>query len=445
MKLVLPKEASDVINILNKAGYECYAVGGSVRDLIMGRPTANWDFTTNAPPQEIIKLFSKTFYDNKFGTVGIPLTINGNPEIYEITTYRTERNYSDNRHPDLVKWGDNLLEDLARRDFTIGAIAFDGKKITDPYKGVDDLKNKIIKAVLDPVKRFSEDSLRMLRAIRIASELGFLIEDPTFSAIKENAALLRNISSERIRDEMIKIIKSPHNSEGIQLFHNAGILPIILPELENTYGVKQAKHHVYDVFKHSLESLRMCPSPDWLVRFAALIHDIGKPITLKGEGQQRTFYNHEVIGAKMARDIAKRLNFSKKDSEKLYLLVRWHMFSADEFQTDSAIRRFIKRVGNHYLGDIFDVRIGDRLGSGCPKAESWRLKKYRQRTIDVQKHIPTPADLKINGYDVMEILKIKPGPLVGKILKNLFDQVENQSIVNDRQILLENLQKVEKQ
>ncbi|MFH1781804.1 MAG: HD domain-containing protein, partial [Patescibacteria group bacterium] len=441
MKLVLPKEAKEIIKTLKSAGFEAYAVGGSVRDLLLGKASNNWDFTTNATPEEIIKLFPETFYDNKFGTVGIPVEIDGIKEIYEITTFRTEQNYTDKRHPDIVRWGKSLKEDLERRDFTIGAIAFDGKKLFDPYSGEEDLKNKIIRAVRDPHERFAEDALRMMRAIRIATELGFVIEEKTFSAIARNAHQIDEISEERVRDELIKILKSKHPADGILLLHNAKILARILPELETAYGVEQAKHHIYDVFKHSLEALRFCPSSDWLVRFAALIHDIGKPVVAKGAGEERTFYNHEVVGANMAKIIASRLHFSKFDREKLYTLARWHMFSADEVQTNAAIRRFIRRVGSEFLGDIFDVRIGDRLGSGCTKAESWRLKKYRARTINVQKHIPTPADLKIDGHDVMRILNLNPGPKVGEVLKNLFERVMEGTLLNDREILLQEVEK----
>jgi len=442
MNYKLPREAKKTIDTLKKAGYQAFAVGGSVRDILIDNPSKNWDFTTDAPPEEIIKLFPETFYDNKFGTVGIPIKIGDQTEIYEVTTFRTEQGYRDKRHPDIVKWGKTLEEDLARRDFTIGAIAFDGEKIIDPYNGQKDLTDKIIRAVRDPNERFSEDALRMMRAIRIATELGFVIEEKTFAAIISNSHHIDEISEERVRDELVKILKSNHPTDGILLLHNAKILARILPELETAYGVEQAKHHIYDVFKHSLEALRFCPSPDWLVRFATLIHDIGKPVVANGEGENRTFYNHEVVGANMAKIIANRLHFSKFDREKLYTLVRWHMFSADEVQTDAAIRRFIRRVGKDYLGDIFDVRIGDRLGSGCTQAESWRLKKYRQRTIDVQKHIPSPADLKINGHDVMKILNLKPGPKVGEILKSLFDKVMEEELKNDKDILIAEITKL---
>jgi len=407
----------------------------------LGKETKNWDFTTNATPEKIIELFEKTFYDNKFGTVGIPVEIDGIKEIYEITTYRTEQGYKDKRHPDIVKWGKTLEEDLSRRDLTINAIAFDGEKIIDPYKGEEDLKRKLIKAVGSPGERFSEDALRMMRAVRIASEMGFVIEENTFNAIIENAFLIDQISIERVRDELIKILKSNHPADGIMLLFNCKILERILPELTKGYGVIQAKHHIYDVFKHCIESLRNCPSGNWLVRFATLLHDVGKPIVVKGEGENRTFYNHEVIGSKIARQIAIRLHFSKEEREKLFILIRWHQFSVDEFQTDSAIRRFIRRIGKENLKDIFELRIGDRIGSGCTKSESWRLKKYMKRTIEVQKHTPSVSDLKINGYDVMKILNIPPGPTVGKILNSIFEKVTEEKLLNDREVLVEEIEK----
>lgn len=443
MHYTLPVNVLNVIKTLKTAGFEAYAVGGSVRDLIMGRKTHDWDFTTNAKPEEIIKLFPDTFYDNIFGTVGIPVKSGDETtEIYEITTYRTEQGYADKRHPDKVEWGTSLEEDLARRDFTVNAMADDGEKIIDPYGGREDIDGRLIKAVRDPEERFKEDALRMMRAIRLATELEFTIEANTFTAIKNNAYSIDEIAEERVRDELIRILKSNHSADGILLLHNSGILARILPELEAGYGVEQAKHHIYDVFKHSLEALRYCPSEYWLVRLAALIHDIGKPEVVRGEGEHRTFYNHEVVGANMAKIIANRLHFSKNDREKLYTLIRWHMFSVDDLQTDAAIRRFIRRVGKENLEDIFDVRIGDRLGSGCTRAESWRLKKYRARTIEVQKHIPSPADLKIDGHDVMQILNIKPGPKVGEVLKNIFEKVMEGELKNERDILIKEIKEV---
>jgi tRNA nucleotidyltransferase (CCA-adding enzyme) len=266
-------------------------------------------------------------------------------------------------------------DDLARRDLTINAMAITldtNMRIVDPFGGQKDLKNKIIRAVGDPDDRFKEDALRMLRAIRIASELSFTIEPNTFQAIKDNIDLIKEIANERIKDELFKILKSNYPSDGLTLLFTSGLLEILLPELTKGYGLAQTKHHIYDVWMHSLMSLKNCPSEDPLVRFATLIHDIGKPIVAKGEGEERTFYNHEVVSANIASKIADRLRFSNVEKQRLITLVRWHMFTCDERQTDSAIRRFIKNVGKENLKDMVDLRVGDRLGGGA-KETSWRL------------------------------------------------------------------------
>lgn len=441
----LPPPAQKILEILKKAGFEAYTVGGSVRDMIMNRPTKNWDFTTNATPTEILKVFKEGFYNNIFGTVGVPQE---SGEIYEITTYRTEESYTNRRHPDIVKWGKDLREDLARRDFTINALAFEGKKLIDPFQGQKDIENKIIRAVGEPQKRFQEDALRLLRAIRIASEIGFLIEEKTFAAIKKNASLIKKISGERIREEIFKILATSFPADGFSLLRNSGLLAKILPELEKCFGVPQkspGRHHIYDVGTHSLLSLKNCPSENPSVRFATLLHDVGKPVVFKKDEKGLiTFYNHEVISSSIIRNIANRLHLKRQDREKLTTLVRWHQFTVDEFQTDSAIRRFIRRVGQENIKDIFDLRIGDRLGGGCLTATSWRLKKFMQRTIEVQKHTPQVTDLKINGDDVMRILGIRPGPKVGKILTALFNEITQDPQKNEREYLLKKIKQVSK-
>jgi len=442
MEYSLPKEAQQVFDKFTKAGFEIYLVGGAVRDLLLGKPLEDLDFTTNAKPEEILKLFPKGFYDNIFGTVGIPI---GKKVTYEITTYRSEKGYSDRRHPDKVFWGKNLREDLKRRDFTIDAIALGpgpkmGKlQLVDLFAGLGDLKNKIVKCVGNPEERFQEDALRLIRAVRIATQLKFLIEENTFAAIKKNAHLIKEVSGERVREELFKILKTNHPADGFQLLFNCGLLEQILPELARGYGMAQAKHHQYDVFKHSLESLRHCQSPDPLVRLATLIHDIGKPVTALGVGENRTFYNHEVVGASIARNIARRLSFSKKDREKLVTLVRWHQFTVDEHQTDKAIRRFIHHVGRENLKDMIDLRIGDRLGGGCIEATSWRLRRFMKRLIEVQKQPFSIRDLKVNGHDVMKIFGIEPGPKVGEVLQALFEEVEEDINKNKRGYLLKRI------
>lgn len=451
MTFKLPSQVKKVLETFKKAGFEAYAVGGSVRDMIMGRPTKNWDFTTNAIPEEILQLFPDAFYDNKFGTVGVPQE---NGQVYEITTFRTEWGYSDGRHPDKIIWGKTLEEDLSRRDFTVNAIALlrqpadQGKPlIIDPYHGQEDIKNKLIRAVGDPNKRFNEDALRLLRAIRIASELEFLIEAKTFAALITNAPLINQISGERIRDELFKILATSHPYDGFMLLRNSGLLKEILPELEKAFEIPQAspgRHHIYDVGTHSFFSLKFCPSTDPLIRLATLLHDVGKPVTFKKDKSGLiTFYNHEVIGASIVRHIANKLHLSKKQLDKLITLVRWHQFSVDEKQTDSALRRFIRRVGKENLKDMLDLRVGDRLGGGAQET-SWRLEEFKKRLVQVQKQPFSVTDLKVDGHDVMEILDIGPGPKVGRVLNILFNEVVEERKPNERKYLLKRIKELNK-
>lgn len=474
LNITLPKASEKVIELLNTNGFECYAVGGSVRDLLAGKKTGNFDFTTNAQPEEIQKLFPDSFYDNTFGTVGITLSHLHNQfkmtetvereEIYEITTFRSEEGYGDRRHPDKIVWGDSLNEDLKRRDFTINAMAMtiitNNKKLItdnylivnnkyiliDVYDGQKDLENKIIRAVGNPNERFGEDALRMMRAIRFAAEMGFDIEKETLRAILENSGLLVHISWERIRDELLKILKSPFPYEGLMFLHNTKLLSHILPEIEACLTIPQKspnRHHIYDVGTHSLLAMKNCPSSDAIVRLATLLHDIGKAKTFhKLEDGTITFYNHEVVSARLAKNIAERLRLSNEQKQTLWTLIRWHQFTVDEHQTDAAIRRFIKRVGIHNIAKMIDLRIGDRLGGGLQTATSWRLQLYMKRIIDVQKHTPSVKDLKVNGFDVMKTLGIKPGPKIGEILEILFKEITSDSSKNEREYLLKRIKKI---
>lgn len=446
--LTLPTTAQNIIDAIQKNGLEAYAVGGAVRDLIMERSTHGWDFTSNATPEQILKIFENSFYDNQFGTVGVKIydktsKANDKPiDIYEITTYRSEKGYSDFRHPDQIQWGKSLEEDLARRDFTIDAIAFDGKIIVDPFDGRGDLKKRVVRSVGNPGIRFNEDALRMMRAIRIASQLGFMIDSDTLTAIRTYGLNLSKIAVERIQVELFKLLESPFAADGILLMKNTGLLSVLLPEFEETFSVNQKspkRHHIYDVGTHSVMALKHCPSTDAIVRLATLLHDIGKPKTVKEDaGGIITFYNHEVVGARMVREIAKRLRFSKKDSDKLYTLVRWHQFSVDERQTDSAIRRIIRRIEKDNLTDMLALRTGDRLGGGAVET-SWRLELFKKRLEEVQKQPFTVNDLKINGYDVMKELNCKPGPVVGNVLHRIFSEVESGKLANSREDLLKQL------
>ncbi len=443
--LTLPQFIKDIIDEFKKNSFEIYIVGGAIRNLLLNKEVKNWDMATSAAPEDILKILPNSFVNNQYGTVSYPLKIKRQIIILEITPFRKEGQYQDFRHPEKIEWVKTIEEDLARRDFTINAIAYDGKNLIDPFGGQNDLKNKIIKAVGDPNKRFQEDALRLIRAIRFSSQLGFLIEEKTFQSIKKNAYLIQRISWERIRDEFLKILSSDHSAEGIIFLRSTGLLRHLLPELDICFSIPQKspkRHHIYDVGTHSVLSLKLCPSKDTITRFATLIHDVGKALTFKKDEKTGliTFYNHEVVGEKLAKKIAERFRLSNKEKVKLITLVRNHQFSVSEIQTDKAIRRFIKKVGKDYLQDIIDLRVGDRLGSGA-KATSWRFELFKKRLKEVQKKPFSISDLKINGHDVMAILNLKPGPKVGQVLKKIFEQVVENKLPNQRKTLLEEIKK----
>jgi tRNA nucleotidyltransferase (CCA-adding enzyme) len=458
----IPEEIRKIIKKFSEKGYELYLVGGSVRNILLEKSVKDWDFTTNATPEQIQELFPNSFYDNKFGTVGIPAKNIDNSEhnhVVEVTTFRTERGYTDKRHPEIVEWGKTIDEDLARRDFTMNAIALkinhskqpsplegEGKgegdyEIVDSYGGRKDIEQKVIRAVGDPEKRFKEDALRLMRAIRFSTQLGFSIEPRTLAAISEDAPLLAHISQERIRDELIKILASDYPYEGIMLLKNTGLLDHILPELSEGIGVSQerpGRHHKDDVFTHNLLSLKHTPSTDPIVRFAALIHDVAKPRVAANDPEGYViFHNHEIEGAKMAYEISVRLRLSKKDRQKVVTLVRWHMFTVDEHTTDASVRRFIRRIGVDNIRDMIDLRIGDRLGSGTATAESWRLKLFKKRIEEQLAPAPFSInDLAIDGNDIMKELDIKPSRKVGEILQKIFEEVDEDLSKNNKEFLL---------
>ncbi|OGK57110.1 hypothetical protein A3J15_02470 [Candidatus Roizmanbacteria bacterium RIFCSPLOWO2_02_FULL_38_10] len=367
--------------------------------------------------------------------------------IFEITPFRKETSYKDKRHPDKIEWAKTIEEDLIRRDFTINALAFDGKKIVDINNSIDDLNNKLIRSVSDPDKRFTEDALRLIRAVRIACQLGFLIEEQTRQSIIRNARLIQYISWERISAEFLKILASNHPSEGIVFLKNTGLLQYILPELEKCFAIPQKspkRHHIYDVGTHSIEALKHCSSYDPITRFATLLHDIGKADTFYRDNTGLiTFHNHEIVGSQLAEIIAERFRLSKLHKHKLVTLIRHHMFSVSEKQTDKSLRRFIRNVGKEYLTDALALRIGDRIGSGA-KPTSWRTELFKKRLIEVQKEPFKITDLKINGNEVMKTLSLKPGPKVGAILSQLFNAVVENKLENKKKVLLQELLRLSK-
>jgi tRNA nucleotidyltransferase (CCA-adding enzyme) len=459
----IPQHIKAIYKKFHDAGFMLYPVGGCVRDILQNQTPKDWDLTTDATPEEMLKLFPDAFYDNTFGTVGLPfeaLAKEGIPEetdnkteqksVVEVTTFRTERNYTDRRHPGEVTWGKTIEEDLSRRDFTMNAIAIELKpemssdKLIDPFQGQEDINNKLIRAVGDPNERFKEDALRMMRAIRFAAQLGFQIEENTLQAITNDAPLIGEIAGERIRDELLKLLASDYPYEGVMLLKNTGLLHQILPELLEGVGVSQerpGRHHKDDVFTHNVLSLKYCPSIDPIIRFATLIHDVGKPrVASTDENGLVIFHNHEIVGSRMAYEICDRLRFSKKQRGKVCKLIRWHMFTVDEHITDSAVRRFIRRIGVENVKDMMDLRVGDRLGGGTQTAESWRLKLFKQRVEEQLAPAPFSVnDLAINGYDVMQELNMKPGPQIGEILQKLFEEVDEDLSKNTKEYLLQRI------
>src|SRR3989344_491170 len=451
----IPQEILTIYKKFENSELEVYLVGGCVRNLFLQRPVKDWDLTTNATPEQILKLFPDGFYDNKFGTVGVSVEIDKKKHIVEITTFRTEHGHTDKRRPDKVEWGKSIEEDLARRDFTVNAIALSltsnhqqlTTNIIDPYGGQKDIKDKIIRSVGDPKQRFKEDALRLIRAIRIATEHSFTIETKTWEEIVSDANLINDVSGERVRTELLRILGSDHPYDGTMLLKNSGLLQHILPELLegiNVSQVRPGRHHTSDVFTHNILSLKFCPSVDPIVRFATLLHDVGKPkVEKKDENGLVIFHNHEIVGSRIARIICDRLHFSKKDRDKIVNLIRWHMFTVDEKITDAAVRRFIRRVGVDSVKDMMDLRIGDRLGGGTQTAESWRLKLFKKRIEDQLKPAPFSInDLAVDGNDVMKILNIKPGPKVGELLQKLFEEVDEDLSRNNKDYLIKKIKEL---
>jgi len=441
LKKSIPTEVKDTAEKIKKAGFEAYLVGGCVRDLFLKRFPKDWDIATNATPQEIQKIFPESIYENRFGTVGVKTNSEKESlKVIEVTTFRLEGKYTDKRHPDEIRFAETIEEDLARRDFTINAIALDiqSLKVIDPYEGRKDLKNRIIRTVGESKKRFSEDALRLLRAVRLAVELDFEIEAQTAEAIKEESRLLEMIAKERIRDELVKILMTPAAAKGILLLEDLNLLQFIIPELREGIGCTQNKHHIYTVFEHNIRSLDYAAYKNYSleIRLAALLHDIGKPRTKVGEGPDSTFYNHEIVGAKMTFQILNRLKFSKEIIKKVTHLVRYHLFYYNVGEvTEAGVRRFIRRVGIENIADLIKIREADRIGSGVPKAIPYKLRHLLFMIEKVKRDPIHPKMLAVKGDDVMRILKIEPGPKVGQILSILLEDILEDPTKNTKEFL----------
>ncbi|HKZ36374.1 MAG TPA: CCA tRNA nucleotidyltransferase [Chryseolinea sp.] len=443
-KYAIPQEVSQVTQTLQKAGFEAHLVGGCVRDIISGKKPKDWDVTTNAKPDQITSLFPKTFYENDYGTVGV---VNENTDdetlkIVEVTPYRIEGVYSDKRRPDQVTFTEKIEDDLKRRDFTVNAIAYDISKgqIIDPYKGQEDIKDKTIKTVGVPHDRFSEDALRILRAVRLSVELGFTINKDTADAIKKESAGLEEIAKERIRDEFIKIINSPSPMVGIILAQKLGILKYVVPELEAGIDLEQNGDHIYSVWEHNLRALQHSADRGWPlhVKLAALLHDISKPETRRWskENDDWTFYGHDVVGGRVSREILKRLKFPGEIVETVSKLVRYHLFFSDvEKITLSAVRRIVKNVGPENVWDLMKVRACDRIGMGRPKETPYRLRKYESMIEEAMRSPTSVGMLKIDGAKIIDVTHETPGPKIGFILHALLEEVLDDPTLNTKEYL----------
>ena len=446
-KLSIPKEVKNVLKALEGADFEAYVVGGCVRDLLLGLEPKDWDITTNAKPEEVQKLFKDSFYENEFGTVGVKTSSkDANLHVVEVTTYRVEEKYTDKRHPDKVSFTRNIEDDLRRRDFTVNAMAMSQNgDIVDIFEGEKDLNGKILRAVGNPDDRFNEDALRMMRAVRLAAELGFKIENKTLKAIEKNAKSIDLIAKERVRDEFIKIIDAKRAYSGVLLLQDTGMLKVILPELAAGVGVGQNKHHVYTVFEHNTLALKWAAEHDYPfhVKLAALLHDVGKPNVKRGEGPDSTFYGHEIVGSKIARKALQRLKFPEKLVDNVSMLVKYHLFYYNVGEvTERSVRRLVARVGPENMGDLIKIRICDRMGSGVPKPEPYSLRHFQYMVEKVQKDPISPKMLKVNGSDIMSILKVEPGPKVGQVLAILLDEVLDDPKLNTKKYLGEKVKEL---
>lgn len=450
MQYTVPLEVRTVSQGLREEGFEAYLVGGCVRDLLLSRAPKDWDITTNAKPEDIQRIFPESFYENDFGTVGIK-TESEDPtlSVIEVTPYRTESEYTDKRRPDAVTFGNSLEEDLARRDFTINAIALDESKgqIIDPYKGQKDIEAKVLKTVGVPADRFEEDALRLMRAVRLVAELGFALDADTAAAIQEKGANLKHISRERVRDEFVRILESSQPMMALVLAQRLGILEYIAPDLIRGIGVDQNQAHSYDVFEHNLRAMQHAADKGWPfeLRLAALFHDIAKPETRRRSDEKNdwTFHGHEVVGARVARKALEDLRFSREMTERVSKLVRWHMFFSDPDQISlSAVRRMIQNVGEDNIDDLLNLRICDRVGTGRPKEQPFRFRKYKAMVDEALRDPISVGMLKTDGNRIMEEFHVEPGPRIGYVLHALLEEVLEEPKRNTTKYLDEQTQEL---
>jgi len=426
--------AAEIIRILQSKNYQAYLVGGSIRDLLLGLTPKEWDITTSARPEEVSRLFKKAIPTGlEYGTVTV-LLADGQ---YEVTTFRSDEKYVDGRHPANVRFTTDIHADLARRDFTVNAIAYDPAtdKLIDDHAGQAYLKKKLIRTVGAATARFSEDGLRPVRACRFAAQLGFEIDSATLAAIPGSLATVKKVSAERLHDELVKMLAADKPSIGLEYLRRAGLLEIILPELVTCVGIEQpAEFHPHDVYWHSLFSCDAAPKDNLTVRLAALFHDLGKPACKEGF----TFYNHDKVGAEIAERLMRRLKFSNDEIDRVVNLVASHMFDYSSKWSDAAVRRFIRRIGGvENVPDLFLLRRADVQAMHQNIGTDYLVElQARIDQIIADENALQVKNLKVDGQDVMRTLGLKPGPKVGQVLNDLLEKVLDDPNLNERETLL---------
>ena len=439
-RIRLPDPVQTVLAGLIEAGEEAALVGGCVRDLLHRDPPADWDVATSAPPEKVAELFPGSTWQNPFGTVTVRDPAGG-PGV-EVTTYRVEAGYRDRRRPDSVQWGHSLGEDLARRDFTINAVAWlpndlaaGSGRLVDPFGGAKDLEAGTLRAVGDAHARFEEDALRLVRAVRFATRFDLRLDPATEQAIHEHAGSAATLSGERVRDELLRLLAGPElPSRALLLMERLGLLAVLLPELAALRDVPQAKRIEGDALEHSLRTADALPAADPQLRLAGLLHDLGKASTL-ADGH---FIGHENAGAELAEGVLERLRSPRAEITRIVRLIRLHMFAYSPNWTDAAVRRFVRRVGVGLLEDLFALRAADNAASGTREPLSGGLEELRARAAAAVATGPLDAgQLAISGEDLVAELGILPGPEIGRLLARLLEAAIDDPSLNEREQLLE--------
>lgn len=441
----VPKDVFDICERLRNAGKRSWIVGGCVRDSILGKPVNDWDVATDALPNDLIKVFPRAIPTGlQHGTV----TVVHKGQHYEVTTLRGETTYSDGRRPDAVHFVDDIVRDLARRDFTINAIAVDPTdgKLIDPFGGREDIDKKIVRAVGKAFERFSEDGLRVLRAARFCATLGFDLDPETFAAIEPTLGTFKKVSQERVRDEWVKTMKAKQPSRAFEVMRTSGILGVSCPELLEGVGMEQNKWHSLDVWQHGMLCMDSCIG-DPVLRIAALLHDVGKPRSREHSDKTNdwTFYDHDRIGAEIADPICTRLKFSNEERARIVALVRNHLFHYDAW-SDQAVRRWIKRVTPERLDDLYRLNEADLRGKGAIFEEAdlanLTLLKAHVEKVLAEGAALTTRDLAIDGHVLMKELGVPPGRIIGVILEALLEEVLADPEKNTRETLLERAKQI---